>query len=387
MKILYHHRIGSLDGGEIVHVQELIRALERMGHKVVIVGPVNVMGAGFEPASLDRGRAWSRLPSGLRELIELCYSLFAFVRLWLLCLMHQPDIIYERSNLFFPASAWLRRLHAIPLLLEVNAPLAQERSEHGRLSFRKLAVWSERTSWRTADHVLPVSHVLADYMIEAGVPRERVTVIPNGVRLEDLPNDPEAKQRLDLEGRTILGFVGFVRDWHRLDQVLRLLERPDAAGLHVLVVGGGPDLPALRHEVEQRGLRDRVTFTGTVPREEIPAYVSAFDIALQAGVTEYASPLKLFEYMALGKAIVAPDQANIREILADGQNALFFQPGREESLWRAVQRLSRDDDLRRRLGQAAHQTVLDREFTWKANARRVTQIAVSLLDGACRAAD
>lgn len=381
MKILYHHRIGSLDGGEIVHAQELVWALERLGHEVIVVGPVDIMRAGFDQTRTERGAGWSRFPAWLRETIELGYAFFAFVRLWLAFLWHRPDVIYERANLFFPASAWLRRLLAAPLLLEVNAPLAQERSEHGRLSFKRLAHWSERASWRAADHLLPVSQVLADRLIRTGVPRGRITVVPNGVRLEALPDDPEAKRRLGLEGKTVLGFVGFVRDWHRLDQILHLLREPDAANLHLLVVGGGPDFPALRRTVRNRGLEDRVTLTGTVPRHRIPAYISAFDIALQAGVTSYASPLKLFEYMALGKAIVAPDQANIREILADGQNALLFDPARPEGLRRAVERLRRDPDLRQRLGQAARRALLARDYTWDANARRVAEIAAALAGG------
>jgi glycosyltransferase involved in cell wall biosynthesis len=380
MKILYHHRIGSLDGGEVVHIQELIRALERLGHDVVTLGPVDIIGSDLAHPRSDPGNGWSRLPSALREPIELCYSLIAFVRLWAACLRHRPDFIYERSNLFFLASALLRRVHPTPLLLEVNAPLARERSEHGHLCFRKLAAWSERTSWRAADHVLPVSHVLAGDIVKAGVPPERITVIPNGVRLEDFPGNPDAKNRLGLEGKIVLGFAGFVRDWHRLDQVLLLLQRPEADGLHVLIAGGGQDLPTLRREVERRNLEARITFTDAVTRQQMAAYIDAFDIALQPGVTPYASPLKLFEYMALGKAIVAPDQANIREILESGQNALLFDPDQEESLWLAVGRLSRDTDLRRRLGQAARQTIVDRRLTWDANAHRVTQIASSLLD-------
>jgi glycosyltransferase involved in cell wall biosynthesis len=328
----------------------------------------------------DRGNGWSRLPSALRESIELCYSLIAFVRLWAACLRHRPDFIYERSNLFFLASALLRRVHPVPLLLEVNAPLARERSEHGHLCFKKLAAWSERTSWRAADHVLPVSHVLAGAILKAGVPPERITVIPNGVRLEDFPGNPDAKNRLGLAGKIVLGFAGFVRDWHRLDQVLLLLQRPEAAELHVLIAGGGQDLPALRREVESRNLDARVTFTGAVARQQMAATIDAFDIALLPGVTPYASPLKLFEYMALGKAIVAPDQANIREILENDQSALLFDPDQEVSLWQVVARFSRDADLRRRLGRAARQAVVDRRLTWDANARRVTTIATRLRD-------
>jgi glycosyltransferase involved in cell wall biosynthesis len=73
-------------------------------------------------------------------------------------------------------------------------------------------------------------------------------------------------------------------------------------------------------------LQERVTFTGVVPRERIPEYVAAFDIALQPAVVPYASPLKVFEYLALGKAIVAPRQPNIEEILTDRLNAFCLIP-------------------------------------------------------------
>ena len=88
MKILYHHRIGSLDGGEIVHAQELIRALKRLGHEVVILGPVDIMRAEFEQSQLEHGTSWSRLPTWLRESMEIGYALIGFFRLWVACLVH-----------------------------------------------------------------------------------------------------------------------------------------------------------------------------------------------------------------------------------------------------------------------------------------------------------
>lgn len=382
MKILYHHRVGSLDGGEIVHIQELIRALERLGHKVIIVGPVNVMQAGLVRFGPVGGTKWSRLPNALRELTELCYSVLAFFRLSAAYLIHRPDIIYERSSLFFLASAWLKRFISAPLIVEVNAPLTEERDKHGRLKFKKLAAWSERSSWLAADHVLPVSHVLASHVAKAGVPPGRITVIPNAANLEGLSVVSKEEPCPELQGKIVLGFAGFVRNWHRLDQVLHLLERPKAKNLHFLVVGGGPDFKALRNEVEARNLRDRVSFTGPVTRSEISSYIRAFHIALQPGVTKYASPIKLFEYMAHSKAIVAPNQENIREILADGENALLFDPNLEGSLWRAIERLCFDQELRERLGHAARQTVCDQNFTWNFNALRVTEIAVALRSGA-----
>jgi hypothetical protein len=107
--------------------------------------------------------------------------------------------------------------------------------------------------------------------------------------------------------------------------------------------------------------------------------VSAFDVALQPAANPYASPLKLFEYMALQRAIVAPDQPNIREVLRHEDNALLFRPGDDAQFGEAVQRLALDETLRLRLGQRAAETVRERRLTWSHNARRVTELAQRLL--------
>jgi glycosyltransferase involved in cell wall biosynthesis len=104
-------------------------------------------------------------------------------------------------------------------------------------------------------------------------------------------------------------------------------------------------------------------------------HVAAFDIALQPAVTDYASPLKLFEYMAQAKAILAPDQANITEALQDGKDALLFAPGGFEP---ALSALIGDASLRARVGAAARETLIRRDFTWAGNARRVEAIAERL---------
>jgi glycosyltransferase involved in cell wall biosynthesis len=121
--------------------------------------------------------------------------------------------------------------------------------------------------------------------------------------------------------------------------------------------------------------------TGVVAREHIMDHVAAFDIALQPHVVAYASPLKLFEYMALGCAIVAPDTANIREILTHEESALLFAPGDAASFSAALKRLIADPDLRKRLGASARATIDTRDLTWDANARRVEAIVQNFPNG------
>src|SRR5437763_5993926 len=142
----------------------------------------------------------------------------------------------------------------------------------------------------------------------------------------------------------------------------------------MVVVGDGPALAPLKKRAERLGISSKVTFAGLVDQSRLPEYLAAFDIALQPSAVDYASPLKLFEYMATGKAIVAPNQANIREVLADRRTALLFDPASQRAFRDAVLALACDHKLRQDLGRAARQSILDRGFTWTENARRVSRL-------------
>jgi glycosyltransferase involved in cell wall biosynthesis len=118
-------------------------------------------------------------------------------------------------------------------------------------------------------------------------------------------------------------------------------------------------------------LDDRVIFFGSVPHEDVPPLVEAMDVVLIPRAIEYASPLKLFEYMAARKAIVAARQPNLEEVLTDGTDVLFFAPENQAQLQSALLRLVRDEPLRRRLAAAARHTIDRKNLTWDGNAARI----------------
>jgi glycosyltransferase involved in cell wall biosynthesis len=148
----------------------------------------------------------------------------------------------------------------------------------------------------------------------------------------------------------------------------------------LLVVGDGPGVQQILRQAKESGVAGRVHVTGIVGREALPPYITLFDIALQPEVTRYASPLKLFEYMALSRAIVAPDAPNIREILTDRVDGLLFQPNDPASLARAIRSLAASPELRTIVGAAAARKIVEDDITWARNARKV----ISLIRGARR---
>ncbi|HVV65772.1 MAG TPA: glycosyltransferase family 4 protein [Rhizomicrobium sp.] len=369
-----------------VHINELVEALRARGHEVRIVGP-----SGSEPRPGERRRgsleaaadlARSFTPSAAFEAIEIAYNLYAYKRLMRAATQFRPDVLYERYNLFLTAGLRAKRKLGIPMLLEINSPLAAERARFGNLFFARASQRSEEAIWRGCDAALVVTEVLASSVRRARCGELGVHVIPNGARTIDFPpaeSVARTRQRFGLSpDDVVLGFAGFVRSWHGLEWAIdALADLPPQARL--LIVGDGPAIGELAAKAKAQGLDRRVHFAGRTPHEEMPAVLQTFDVALQPACVAYASPLKLFEYMACGLAVIAPDQPNIREVLKDGETALLFRPGDPNSFAKAIGAVCADRALRARLGQAAREAILRTPFTWSHNAERITAIAENLI--------
>jgi glycosyltransferase involved in cell wall biosynthesis len=383
MKILYHHRTASRDG-QSTHIEEMIRALQAIGCAVDLAAPeVPASDARRSGGSGWVARAKKWLPRPFYELAELAYSIVAYRRLARRIKADRPDGIYERYSLFLLAGVWARRRFGLPLILEVNSPIALERRQYGGLSWPWLADWAERFVWRRADAILPITQVMAQHLIAAGVDPARIRVVPNGVNEDhyrDLPTSEAAKDRLNLGGRLVIGFTGFVREWDDLERIVRWIaaNRAIRPTVQLLVVGDGPARASIEQCARELDVFDRVMFTGVVQREGVPALAMAFDIALQTALVPFASPLCLFEYLALRKAIIAPDQPNHREILRQRVNALLYDPGDSAGVEKALDELTRDEGLRRAIAAAAGDVIAAQGLTWRHHASTVTEILSAL---------
>lgn len=382
MKLLYHHRTRSRDG-QRVHIDGLVGALERAGHEVLIVAPrprreapPAIAAASSRPPA-DGGPPTA---SALRELAELAYNLPERWQLRRAIRRFRPDAIYSRHALYASAAAASARAGRLPLLIEVNAPLALERSRHGGLRFPAFARRLETATLNRADRVIVVTAAMGELLVAQGVDRARIEVHWNGLEPAALaqPADGTAVRRARGWGdRLVLGFVGFVRDWNRLERVFPFLAREPRALL--AVVGEGPDRARLEALAAAAGVAAQVAFLGTLPRAEVVGTVAAFDVALLPEVTEYASPLKLLDYFAAARAALLPDRANLREVIVDGVNGLLFDPRDDASFTAQLARLVAEPALRERLGAAGRATIDRLGLTWDANAARVAATVATLV--------
>ncbi|MFO8005513.1 glycosyltransferase family 4 protein [Thioalkalivibrio sp.] len=385
MKILYHHRTRGEDA-QGIHIRALCDAFRDLGHEVHMVAPLQRRAETSNApltAKADEGDTDARptlkgvpIPFWFYELLSLTYNGPAFALLLWAVLRHRPAFIYERYSLFSFAGrlvAWLTRR---PLVLEVNAPLSLELQTHGDLVLRGLAQRIEDWLCRSATRTIVVTQAMADIFAERGVPRTRLMVMPNGVdgaRFNPQVDGCAVRERYVPADARVVGFVGWIRPWHGVDGLIHACTALAGAhpDLHLLIVGDGPAVPGLRKLVVDLKMDGRVHFTGPVERDAIPAHIAALDIAVQPDVTDYASPIKLFEYLALGRAVVAPDKPNIREVVRHDHSALLFPPRDWGALADRLDALLTDDAVRARLGRQAATLVEEGGYTWQANARHV----------------
>lgn len=396
--------------GGAVHVRELVAALRRAGHQVVLAAQTLTKSPWEKPAALDvpllqvrPSLSASAAVQALKEFNELLGVQNSMPGEFRRILYNQelekdlhrrfendpPDFIYERASLYATGGVALARSLGVPLLLELNAPLAEEQVAYRATGFSELAAQAERWTLTQADAVLVVSTPLREHALALGVEADRIHVLPNGVDtacFHPAQPDPDVRRRLKLDGGPVLGFVGGLRPWHGAEVLPELLQRLSGGhpGVRLVVAGDGPLRGALEEALQQRGLSSRVTLAGLVPHDEIPDVIRQFDVAVAPYPAPshpfYFSPLKLFEYMACGVPVVAPELGQIPDVLRHEETGLLYPPGDVASLTSCCERLLADGALRRRLGQAGAKRVTER-FTWDHNARRVLELAQSLREG------
>jgi len=370
VKILYHHRIASKDG-QYVHIEEITKQLVKQGHEIIMVAPEVAQSSDFGSDGGWVSKLRSKLPAFISEVLEFVYCFYDFFKLVKAINKHKPDCIYERCNLYLPSGIWAKKIFNLPFILEVNSPLFIERAKYSGISLKWLAQWSERYVWRKADLCLPVTQVLAGYLIAEGVAEERISVTHNGVDTEIFGPQNTMNRADKYQGKLVIGFVGFCREWHQLDQVMELLANNERKDLFFLLVGDGPVIEALKNKARELNFENQFETTGLVARADMPYWLDQMDIALQPAVTPWASPLKMMEYFAKGLAIVAPDSANIKELITNNDNGLLFDNNNLDDMIAKLELLITNKALSENISKNSYDTIEKQRLLWSRNAIKI----------------
>lgn len=395
-KVLYLRTdliFGLKSGGSVTHIAGVINqlALQPAGVRFISTDVIPMVSPAID---LKRIRPDSRLWD-VPEANALLMNLPAERELIDQLAEPRPRFVYQRYSANSLLGLLLAERMNVPFVLEYNGSEVWINRHWGRaLNDERIAVEIEQLNLMRADLIVVVSETLARELYEIGIPIERVLVNPNGVDPDiyhpDIVAD-DVRDHYGIAGRTVIGFIGTFGPWHGaevlVEALAELLRRRSAVRSKValLLIGDGQQLGAVTKAVEKLKLQDVVVFAGRVPQQEGPAHLAACDILMSPHVPNpdgsafFGSPTKLFEYMAIGRPIVASDLDQIGEVLAHEENALLVPPNNASVIADAVLRLLDQPELGRTLARNAREAVLS-EHTWQRHTDRILARLDKVLD-------
>ncbi len=382
--------IHGISAGSAIKAREFLAAMERLGHTTHLEWRVPQPVPHTNLAQQAKERLLKPL---LQKYLHEPKRVLANAKyLWQehrILTRRRPDILLNRLELYTFSALWLARRLNLPLVIEADCPPTHEHMNfYGRdfVHLGDLAMRIEMANLRGADAIIAISNILANYYCERGIPREKIHVIPNAVdanKFVPRPKDQALARELGLENRTVVGWVGSLFGWSGIENLIDmarhvLAHRPNVS---FLLVGGGKNKEFFQEHLHTNGYAPRVVLPGTVPHSEVPRYLSCMDIVLAPYPKLdfwYPSSVKIFEYMASGKATVATRVGQVAEIIEEGKNGLLFDPERAGELTEKVLALVDSEEKRRQIGEQARRDVLAK-WTWEHMAGRMLEVFEEVL--------
>jgi glycosyltransferase involved in cell wall biosynthesis len=298
------------------------------------------------------------------------------------------SFVYQRYSLNNYCGLKLASQLNVPFVLEYNGSEIWMHRHWGRpLKYEKLSERIELLNLMAADMIVVVSQPMKDELVNRGIDAEKILVNPNGVdpdRYSPNLDGSRVRRHYHLDGKSVVGFIGTFGKWHGAEILVeafgKLLQtHPEYKGRAALfMIGDGVTMPLVKRNIDKFDIRESCVLTGLVPQDEGPEHLAACDILVAShkpnpdGTPFFGSPTKLFEYMAMGKGIVASNLDQIGEVLKHDQTAWLVKPGDVESLMLGLKMLIDDTGRRERLGQAARNEVVSK-YTWREHTRKIIE--------------
>jgi glycosyltransferase involved in cell wall biosynthesis len=402
LRLLYvAHRINASDGSG-VHCRAFVENARRLGHEVETFPQVEDFAKGssqgddsfWERIGYYFGKLshkkviyfLERIMKHENEIVFLIDGMIDSLREFLLLIkiVHQfsPDVILYRDVTFRFSPYWISKIYRIPLVVEVNFLRSVETKLFDKQNKISLITrWAEKTAMRSGKFKFCVSKEMKHF-IEKYCEASEVAIIPNGVDTNKFDinsfDKKSIKDRLNLTGKKVLGYVGSYQPWHGVDIALRVIEILSARneGYHLLLIGNGWGYSAIRNEIISKNLGSVVTQLDKIPHEDIARYMASFDYALMSypDIKDFhGSPLKLFEYMAMSIPVVATNIGQLGEIISHGHTGYLVYPPTPENFSQAIINADSIETDREKIGLNTRE-LMEEKYSWLSNAKSVVSL-------------
>ena len=370
--------------GASTHILHNVRGLVNSHFDVDLLTPSDGL---LPPEEVMEGAHITRSPQDLSQNFLARASHFGRSVLAHLTLHPGYDVIQFRNIWDGLSIAQNKNIFGYKTLFEVNGlPSIELKYHYPGMDASLLAKIKEQeiATLHLSDAIICPSTVTRDYIASLGLSRKRVTVIPNGVSPSDFSPSPLPPR----QGRVpVLLYIGTLADWQGLEVVIKALPKiieQQGVRLHIVGRGRSRQRKLLLKQIRKLGLEGSVTLQAAVPRHESPALIAEADICVaplglnDRNVTQGACPIKVLEYMASSRPLVASNMPIVRELVREDVDALLFSPNDPDDLARQVLRLLCDEELSQRLSDSATERALS-QFTWHAAQKKLIKVYNKLL--------
>lgn len=406
-----HHWIEEMRGDnpkDAAHIQQkyISDGLQKRGHTVTRIAPQGLQHVCMSdsneiklaPRTWTTGRWFDLLAGGfwkVQKLLHIPYlNYFSNLRRYDACMqiLRGYDVVFERNSLYNSGVAMAcRKLHR-PYVIFFDADQIAELDYMGR-PLRGLLRWRARNllsyNLSTARRVICVTETTKNHLQKYwSVPPDKLVVLPNAVDVDRFKPEPrlgsQIRTALNLQENPLVIFVGSFYQWHDVETLLKafVVVLKSHADARLVLVGDGTEREAMMRLSENLGLDGVAQFTGFVKHSDVARYMNAADIAVvpvPAMKQElWLSPMKLFEYMASGKAVIASAVGQIGDVIKDNQNGVLVPAGDETALAKAINRLLDDESLRSRLGDQARESVVQ-NHSWEQYLSRLEKVFMDVV--------
>lgn len=369
------------EGGVATLYNGLTDAFMKLGHNLAFMssGPMNLpKGIKFEMVE------YSRLLRNFPEILTLPYNEKSLRHILKLIDLFEPDFFYLHHHDFHYGGSKLKDVTGLPFILHFDSIEYWVKKNWGKLYFGNLLKWCEQIEVFQADAIITISEVLKKQACEFyNIPPKKVFAVPNGVDVEKFnPNidGSEIRKKYCLEGKYVVGYSGTFNAYHGVDLIARAAKKIlDAIPNSTLIfIGDG----ALREKVEdilkEDGVRDKVVITGLVPFDEVPKHLAACDVMVSPIIHNhkdefFGTPIKHYEYKAMGKPIIASNIGTLKEVFEHKKNSFVIESDSVDAIVYAVEQLYKNPELSKTIADNARFDA-EKKHSWKVNAKTIIDI-------------
>jgi glycosyltransferase involved in cell wall biosynthesis len=373
-----------------VHVIEVCRNLNAVGHRVTLFAP-------------DFGDYPHKVPFRIiyvpiiraRFLASVSFALSLFLCLAIYIVKEGCDVIYENDVMYSLGGILCAKLFSKNHFMNVHgfSPEEMEMGGHSRLRVR-IVEFFQRTNYRLSSGLFCVTpYILEKVNLCYKIPKSKMVFIFNGVDAERCrPMDRiEVLKKLGLNPeKHYVGFIGYLYPWSGLECLIEAasLVVRQSQNVDFLIVGHGIWGTELERLAVKFGVRDHFTFTGYQPWERIPLDSNAFDIGVtpyvgEKGVGRYRSSMKTLEYLAAGTPVIITHAEGVSDIVEKASCGLVIPPDDPRALADTILLLTKQPDMRQQMGKLGRELVMA-GYTWQHTVRSMLNFINQRTTPSCR---